>query len=155
MGYTEKAEVQGRERENILARAAAKLDQWGLKMPDVFPPVVFDFGLGDFVHSGHIEYWIANELEEHYCGKFLFMFDGQTCLAHHHDKKHETFFILKGKVVMHIKDGDVTMNPGDSLPMPQGTVHSFTAETDSLILEVSLPSLKGDSIFEDERVGTI
>jgi len=43
-------------------------------MPSVFPPLILDFGLGNFFKTGHIEYWIANEEKESYCGKFIFMF---------------------------------------------------------------------------------
>ncbi|HOL68094.1 MAG TPA: cupin domain-containing protein, partial [bacterium] len=90
-----------------------------------------------------------------YCGKFLFMFKGQTCLAHHHRKKHETFFIVKGRVAMRVKGKKLLMKPGDVLPMPQKTIHTFTALTDALILEVSLPSLKGDNFFEDKKLGVV
>ncbi len=60
-------------------------------------PLVLDFGLGRFDEIGEIEFWVANEETHGYCGKFLFVADGQTCPYHRHDRKHETFFVLKGQ----------------------------------------------------------
>ncbi|MCM8757364.1 MAG: cupin domain-containing protein [Candidatus Omnitrophica bacterium] len=151
----EKVAVKGKEKREALANARKKLKSWGLKMPGIFPPVVLDFGRGDFSRWGHIEYWIANDEKNWYCGKFLLMFKGQTCLAHHHLKKHETFFVVKGKILMQLSGKKLTLKPGDVLPMPQKTRHTFTALTDSLILEVSLPSLKGDNIFQDKTIGVV
>lgn len=155
MDWTEKVELSGKERKKALSSAKRRLRKWGLAMPAVFSPIVFNFGRNDFSRWGHIEYWIANEEKAGYCGKFLFMFKGQTCLAHYHPKKHETFFIVKGKVKMCLKSKKLLMKPGDVLPMPQRTLHSFTALTDALILEVSLPSLKGDNIFQDKKLGVV
>ena len=152
--WTRKVEVEGKEREKILDRAAKVIRTWGLTMPEVFPAFVLDFGLRNFAVIGHTEYWIANEEEEEYCGKFIFMFDGQSCPAHQHLKKHETFFVVKGTVVMHLPTGDLPMKPGHVLPMDRKTVHGFTAQGDSLILEVSLPSMPKDNIFREKRIGT-
>lgn len=153
MEWTKKVEVAGKEREKILRRAAETIDKWKLKMQDVFPPIVLDFGLNNFSKTGHIEYWIANEEKEKYCGKFIFMFEEQTCPAHYHKKKHETFMVVKGEITMHLASKDIEMKQGDVLPMPQNTLHGFTATEDSLILEISLPSIKKDSFFKDKKIG--
>ena len=48
------------------------------------------------------------------------------------------------------RDGEVrVMNTGDVLVVPQGRVHSFAGVGDTLILEVSTPSLVADNFFED------
>ena len=89
--------VTGPLREQALTRCARQLAAWGVALPPV-EPLVLDFGLGDFERTGLIEYWIANEAQAGYCGKYLFVFDGQTCPAHRHGKKHETFFLVKGQL---------------------------------------------------------
>ncbi len=155
MEWIRKIEIEGKEREIIIKKAEERIRQWDLKMPAVFFPLVLDFGLGDFSETGHIEYWIANNEQENYCGKLIFMFSGQTCPAHYHKKKHETFMVIKGSIVMHLKNKELNLNQGDVLPMSQETLHSFTATQDSLILEVSLPSEKGDNFFKDDRIGII
>ncbi len=155
MEYTGRIEIKGKEAAGLVKKSHAVLKQWGLKVPAVFPPLVLDFGYGEFARTGHIEYLIANDLKNYYCGKFIFMFKGQTCPFHHHRKKHETFMVVKGSIVMHLKGRDLVMKQGDILPMKQKTGHSFTARENALILEVSLPSLKGDNFFRDKRLGVV
>jgi N-acetylneuraminate synthase len=116
-------------------------------------PLALHFGLNRFEEIGEIEFWVANEVDEGYCGKFLFVFDGQTCPYHHHAKKHETFYIVKGSVRMRIGDGEREMKEGDHLAMPPGTGHSFTGMGDALLLEVSSPSVLQDNFFENKDIG--
>lgn len=143
--------IEGREKGKILEKAAGILKKWALKMPRelVF---VLDFGLGNFHQTGHIEYWVVNRKKRNYCGKFIFMFEGQTCPEHYHQEKDETFFVLKGRVKM-VKAGKKTvLNQGDSLIMPVRTKHTFTALRNSLILEVSQASILEDNYFSDRRI---
>ena len=134
-----------------IAECERQMDIWGLKMPPV-EALVLDFGLGDFLHTGHIEFWIANEMEAGYCGKFIFMQDGQTCPSHHHGNKHETFFIVKGRVRMHCAGAERVMEPGDVLPVSPGTEHHFTGVGPALILEVSKPCVVADNYFADPTI---
>ena len=146
------AQVYGAARKKALAAFKAQIGKWGIKMPKVEPQVL-DFGLGDFYKIGLTEYWVANETAEGYCGKFLFVFDGQTCPYHHHDFKHETFFILKGAVTMKVDGKRITRAEGGFLPMAQGTDHSFTGKGPALVLEFSKPCKANDNIFENKRIG--
>jgi len=147
-------ELQGEEREKALKKCYEVVSNWGLKLPDVTPSPLH-FGLNDFYKIGEIEFDVANNIEQGYCGKFIFMFDGQTCPWHHHKKKHETFFIVKGKVEMEIPGEKIVMKQGEIKVMPQNTKHKFIALEDTLILESSKPDLVDDSIFEDERINKI
>ena len=144
--------IHGEEREQALREIEAQIDRWGLKLPDV-EPLPLDFGLGEFRTTGETEWWIANETEAGYCGKFLFLFDGQTCPWHEHRVKHETFFVVKGTISMRTASGKLTLNQGDTLVMPPGSPHEFTGIGPALVLEVSMPSIVGDSFFEDRRIG--
>lgn len=143
--------LTGDEAERAVADMRAQLADWGMTLPDV-PPFVCDFGLGEFRRIGEIEVWIANEVEAGYCGKFLFVFDGQTCPAHSHRTKHETFFIVKGEVEMECAGGVSVLGQGAVLPVPPGTVHRFTGRGPALLLEVSMPCIVADNCFEDARI---
>lgn len=145
-------EVTGSVRENALRDIHRQLGIWDLKMPDV-EPLVLDFGLGRFTDIGETEFWVANEEEHGYCGKFLFVFDEQTCPYHHHKVKHETFFVVVGEVRMEIDGEERTVEQGETIVMPPETGHSFTGLGPALILEVSMPSVPGDSYFRNKEVG--
>jgi len=153
-GWTRRVQVRGKDRKTALDRFKKVLQKWRLKMPAT-EPLLLDFGLKDFYKTGLIECWIANENREGYCGKFLYVFPGQTCPYHHHNFKHETFFVVKGSVEMKAGSRKRIMKEGDVLVMGQGTGHSFTGrERDgALLLEVSRPCRPGDSIFENRRIG--
>ena len=147
-------QLSGDDRLRALDRCRSVLASWGLTMPSTYEPLVLDFGLGHFSETGEIEFWITNEEKRGYCGKFLFVDDGQTCPYHAHGAKHETFFVIKGRVRM-VVDGDVrSMEEGDTLVMEPGRRHAFTGIGPALILEVSMPSTRGDNFFEDPAIGS-
>ena len=56
------------------------------------------------------ELWLANNEEENYCGKILFIKKGYQGSMHFHSKKHETFYILEDRLKPHqliAHEGDV------------------------------------------------
>ena len=145
-------QVWGEDRRKVLADFHAQVRQWGLAMPDV-EPIVSHFGLNEFRTTGLIEYWIVNDEVAGYCGKFLFVFDGQTCPCHYHKRKHQTFFVMRASVKMVVNDAGRVMSEGDTLIMEPGTRHSFTGLGNALLLEVSMPSSLQDNFFDDRRIG--
>jgi len=147
----DKMQLSAPQRTVALQRCRRQLDQWGLNMPPV-EPLVLDFGQGKFDQIGLIEFWIANELQAGYCGKYLFLFDGQQCPSHRHHKKHETFFVVKGAVRMTYDNRRQTLREGRVLPVPSGTVHGFTGVGNVLLLELSTPCLVSDNQFQDPAV---
>lgn len=146
------AQIWGDERERALKKFTEILRSWQLSMPDVMPQVL-DFTLGDFYKYGLIEYWVANEEKEGYCGKFLFVFNGQTCPYHYHELKHETFFVLKGTVSMNIDGVEHQYTQGSIIRLNQNVSHSFTGVGDALLLEISKPCTPGDNHFKDKKIG--
>ncbi|MCC6444612.1 MAG: cupin domain-containing protein [Armatimonadetes bacterium] len=151
--WTQNFELEGEERARALEEAAAVIAGWGLTMPPC-RPLPLHFGLGDFQNIGETEYWIVNEPDYRYCGKFLFLFEGQRCPRHHHITKDETFYIVKGSVDMEAGEKRLLMREGETLQVSPGTGHTFAASGGpALVLEVSLPSVPGDNIFEDGRIG--
>lgn len=146
--------LQGDEREVTLKKIAGVVESWGLRLPDV-PPDPLHFGFNDFTRVGETEFNVNNNVDEGYCGKFIFQFAGQLCPLHHHRIKHETFFIVKGRVEMDLAGKKIVMKQGDTQVVDRSVVHAFTALEDSLILESSKPDLVDDSIFEDRRINKI
>ena len=143
--------VSGALRQKALRAFQAQLKKWGLVMPS-HDPLVSDFGLADFYTTGLIEYWVANEIEAGYCGKFLFVFNGQTCPMHWHKSKHETFFIVRGEVAMTFDGARRRMRPGDYLAVPPGKPHRFTGLGPALLLEISKPCLIKDNFFANHDI---
>jgi D-lyxose ketol-isomerase len=46
------------------------------------------------------------------------------------------------------------MEQGERFAMEPGTKHSFTGEDGPcLLIEISMPSIRGDSFFDDHRIG--
>lgn len=143
--------VTGAPRAAALAACARQLHAWDVVMPPV-EPLVLDFGLGDFARTGLIEYWVANEVAAGYCGKFLFLFDGQTCPRHHHREKLETFYIQRGVVRMQYQGREWDLRPGDVLRVETGEPHEFRGVGPALVLEVSRPCVIADNYFADPRI---
>mgnify|MGYP001190335151 CR=1 FL=1 len=143
--------LTGPQAERALKAFGQQMAAWNLSPPPS-QPLVLDFGLADFEHVGLIEYWIANEVQAGYCGKYLFVFDGQTCPMHRHREKHETFFLVKGRVRMVYDGVEREMREGDVLPVDRWKYHSFTGIGPALLLELSMPCQVDDNYFENRSI---
>ena len=138
-------------RDNALKAFHKQMQAWGLKVPPA-EPLVLDFGLGEYENNGLIECWIANEIEAGYCGKYMFLFDGQTCPMHKHKEKHETFFVVKGAIRVVYKGETIELKEGDVLPVETDRYHSFTGIGPALVLEISMPCIVEDNYFENTNI---
>ncbi len=143
--------LQGAGARRALAAFHQQMRAWGVALPRV-RPLVLDFGLRDFARRGLIELWIANETRAGYCGKYLFLSDGQTCPRHRHARKHETFFVVRGRVRMTCGGRSRVMKEGDVLPVPPGRFHTFTGVGPALLLELSTPCRIEDNDFADPAI---
>jgi len=143
--------MKGHQADRALADFQRQVAAWNVALPPV-TPLVLDFGLGDFARTGLVEYWIANETQAGYCGKYLFVFDGQTCPLHRHRRKHETFFVVKGRVEMVCGESRRVMVEGEVLPVPPGTAHQFTGIGPALLLELSMPCEVDDNYFDNPEI---
>ena len=54
------------------------------------------------------ELWLANNEAEDYCGKILYIEPGYSSSMHYHAKKHETFYILEGELIVEVIDTEPT-----------------------------------------------
>ncbi|NQT58622.1 MAG: D-lyxose/D-mannose family sugar isomerase [Bacteroidetes bacterium] len=150
-GLNTSISIKGEKGREILEKIHLQMKEWKLTLPDI-DPLILDFGLGDFADIGETEFWIANEVQGGYCGKFMFLFEGQTCPKHFHTQKLETFYIKKGCVKMEYEEEEIVMKQGDVLLINLEKYHRFTALETALILEVSSPCIGDDNFFENKRI---
>lgn len=56
---------------------------------------------------------------------------------HHHEKEDELFWVIKGQLTIHFRDGDVILNPGEILIIPHMVEHKPEAkeETEIVLIE--------------------
>ena len=89
------------------------------------------------------ELWLANNLENDYCGKILHVNPGSKFSMHFHVDKHETFYILKGVCKLKRIDTStaaeysVNMSAGDVIEIPKHTPHQIEALSEVDIIEIS------------------
>ena len=95
------------------------------------------------------EIWLINCPD--YCCKFLDFKKDSRGSMHFHDAKHETWYLLSGKVSVSWVDPDDAkkhtriINVGDMVDIPRLQTHQVHALEDSRILEVSTTHFKDDS----------
>lgn len=95
------------------------------------------------------EVWIANH--EKYCGKILRFNSGAEFSMHYHMLKHETFYVLKGRLELRGYDlSDATkhesiITQGDIIVIPAGNPHKLIALEESEIIEISTQHFESDS----------
>ncbi len=53
---------------------------------------------------------------------------------HKHDDTDDFFLVLKGEMIMRLRDGDVTVGPGEVFVVPQGMEHAPYAEHETHVL---------------------
>lgn len=71
--------------------------------------------------------------------------------AHYHENFDETVYGLKGIATYSVDGRTIELNPGDSLFIPRGAVHSFANKTNESIefLCVANPGVFGPDFFKD------
>ena len=53
---------------------------------------------------------------------------------HHHEKEDELFLVLKGRMTMRFRDGDVEVGEGELIIVPRGVEHMPVAEEEAQVL---------------------
>ena len=102
---------------------------------------------------GHETIWAKTDA---YVGKVLHIKAGEALSVQYHNIKDETVFLLSGRLVYRVWDGDtpvdVNLQVGEAYRITPGTVHQMEAITDCAILEVSTPHLD-DVVRLEDRYG--
>jgi mannose-6-phosphate isomerase-like protein (cupin superfamily) len=55
---------------------------------------------------------------------------------HHHDDTDECFIVIKGKLCMHLRDGDKEICPGEMIVIPRGVEHYTSAEEECQVMVI-------------------
>lgn len=103
------------------------------------------------------EKWI--EVNNYYVVKELFMKENNSCSLQYHEKKYESFYIVKGKLrfdVGETKDSltEIILNEGDFYTIKPLTIHRMSAITDCVYIESSTNFLD-DVIRLEDKYGRI
>lgn len=97
---------------------------------------------------------------ERYAGKILHIEAGQMLSLQYHERKDETFYVLKGEVNLTVEeDGqlkEIRLPEGSSYRIEPGTRHRMGADAACDLIEVSSPELDDVVRLEDSygRAGT-
>lgn len=73
------------------------------------------------------EYWnpkVVGELNGQMVKLVKFIGD---FMWHHHDAEDEMFYVVKGRMIMKLRDKDVVVGPGEFIIIPRGVEHMPTA----------------------------
>ncbi len=95
------------------------------------------------------EEWIINCQD--YCMKFLDFKAGTQGSMHFHVRKHETWYIAYGKIILstintdNAQKNEVILTEGDIVDIPRLNPHKVEAIEDTRIIEVSTQHFEEDS----------
>ena len=105
---------------------------------------------------GHELLWASTD---RYVGKILHIRAGHLLSLQYHEKKHESIFVLRGRMIFRYRDAqgalvDRPMGAGEAQQVPTGLVHQFEALEDTDVLEASTPHLD-DVVRLQDRYGRV
>jgi len=97
------------------------------------------------------EYWspkIAGELNDSYLklaklkGEFVW---------HHHEAEDELFLVVKGRLVIKLRDRDISLDEGEFVIIPRGVEHCPVAEEEVYVLLLEPKSTVNTGNVQSER----
>jgi len=99
---------------------------------------------------------------EHWQPRTVTQFNGHDVMVvkvkgefiwHKHDETDDFFLVLKGQLVIELRDGPVTLNPGDLFVVPKGVEHRPVAreEVHLLLIEPTGTPNTGDKATAEPR----
>ena len=72
-------------------------------------------------------------------------------LWHHHENEDELFLVVRGKLTMRLRDGTVTVNPGEFIIIPRGMEHLPVAEEETHVILLEPKSTLNTGNVRNER----
>jgi mannose-6-phosphate isomerase-like protein (cupin superfamily) len=70
---------------------------------------------------------------------------------HHHDNEDELFLVVKGRLVIKLRDRDITLEEGEFAIIPKGVEHKPVAEEEAHILLLEPKSTLNTGNVRDEK----
>lgn len=83
------------------------------------------------------------QFDEHWSPRTVATFNGHDVMVvkvlgefnwHHHDDTDDFFLVLSGRITIRMRDGDVTLGPGELFVVPVGVDHQPYAEQETTVL---------------------
>ena len=97
------------------------------------------------------EYWspkIAGELNESYVK--LVKLKGEF-VWHHHDTEDELFLVIKGRLLIKLRDRDIFLEEGEFVIIPRGVEHLPIAEEEAHVLLLEPKTTLNTGNVRDEK----
>jgi mannose-6-phosphate isomerase-like protein (cupin superfamily) len=73
---------------------------------------------------------------------------------HHHDVEDELFYVIKGQLLIKLRDKDVTLNEGEFFIVPHGVEHKPVADNEVHILLFEPDTTLNTGNVKDEKTVT-
>ncbi|EPR44289.1 Cupin 2 conserved barrel domain protein [Desulfovibrio sp. X2] len=70
---------------------------------------------------------------------------------HHHDGEDEMFLVVKGRLVIRFRDGDVDLGPGELIVIPRGVEHMPVAEEEAQVMLIEPKTTLNTGNVTNER----
>ena len=104
--------------------------------------------LGDFV-----EYWQPRTVAEFNGHDVMVVKAKGEFVWHKHDETDDLFLVLRGRLVIQLRDGDVELGPGELFVVPKGVEHRPVAdeEVHIMLIEPSGTPNTGDRATAQPR----
>ena len=97
------------------------------------------------------EYWqpkIAGELNDSFIK--LVKFKGEF-IWHHHEAEDELFLVVKGRMAIKFRDGELVLNEGEFVIVPKGVEHMPAAEEEVWVILLEPKSTLNTGNVKNER----
>ncbi|MCL4396548.1 MAG: cupin domain-containing protein [Chloroflexi bacterium] len=97
------------------------------------------------------DYWnprIAGELNDSHVK--LVKLKGEF-VWHHHDAEDELFLVIKGKLLIRLKDRDIRIDEGEFVIIPKGIEHLPIADEEAQVLLLEPKTTLNTGNVQDER----
>ncbi|MCC6475927.1 cupin domain-containing protein [bacterium] len=73
---------------------------------------------------------------------------------HHHEEEDELFLVVKGKLLMKLRDGDVTVHENEMIMIPHGVEHCPVAEEETHVILFERASTVNTGNVTNEKTRT-
>jgi len=70
---------------------------------------------------------------------------------HHHEREDELFLVVKGRLRMRLREGDVMVNPGEFIIIPRGVEHMPVADEEVQVVLLEPASTLNTGNLRNER----
>jgi mannose-6-phosphate isomerase-like protein (cupin superfamily) len=91
---------------------------------------------------------IVGEVNDSYVK--LVKFQGEF-VWHHHEQEDEMFLVVKGQMLMKLRDGDITVGEGEFIIIPRGVEHMPVADEEAHVLLFEPRSTLNTGNVQNER----